>query len=498
MTNDVYKKIKRHNGERFAQTLRNYHSGLLQIDGLAEMVRHAGRDAEPLLPYLMSLLASNDDKPTAAPILDPFVLLDQAGYDAFHADTLEKQNSIASYFAPGELLCTFNDAARYQNYHIIHAVKKDVDKIRREDFNGKAERQDAYGTSVISIQIKKGGGFISIKNRYNHTVEHCDHTFDSNPDNIIDGLSAALKAHFQVDFEAPKSALPQGYVLMNGQLFKYNFESNNIYYGDQAWAKDGVMHTVDRAAGDALFDRLLFDNKTKTLRNIDPTSNDSFPDDFNRAYGGNKGLTVQDGNLTLNGIALIGAEDSAIITLALPALTMMGDHCLGYAPRLTEAHFLGLTTMGERCLQNAPGLIGFTAPALTTMGEYCFRHDSALRGIDLPALTTMGNGCFQQVTYLTQLAMPSLTTMGKGCFSYAAALAYANLSSLVTMGRECFQNVYALESLDLPALTEMGKGCFETAPTLKVFNAPLLTDWPISLRRSAPPRVLIGVNTPRL
>ena len=43
MTDNAYKKIKRQNGERFAQTLRNYHNGLLQVEGITEIVRHAGR-----------------------------------------------------------------------------------------------------------------------------------------------------------------------------------------------------------------------------------------------------------------------------------------------------------------------------------------------------------------------------------------------------------------------------------------------------------------------
>ena len=72
---------------------------------------------------------------------------------------------------------------------------KDVDKIKR----GKPpQRDDEYGTSVISIQVFKEGGFISIKNRYNHTVQNCDNTLNSNPDNIILGLSDAIKHHFHV------------------------------------------------------------------------------------------------------------------------------------------------------------------------------------------------------------------------------------------------------------------------------------------------------------
>ena len=91
----MYKKLKKQKGERFAQTIRNFHNGILEIPDLDVIVRYAGREAEPLLPYLMSLLATNDDKVDEAPApANPFDLLEQAGYDAFYADTLEKKNSI--------------------------------------------------------------------------------------------------------------------------------------------------------------------------------------------------------------------------------------------------------------------------------------------------------------------------------------------------------------------------------------------------------------------
>ena len=102
MSDKVYKKIKRQNGEQFARTLRDHHNGLLEIENIIDIVKHAGRDAEPLLPYLMSLLASNDDVAPEPELRNPFELLSEAGYNAFHADTLEKQNSIASHFRQGE------------------------------------------------------------------------------------------------------------------------------------------------------------------------------------------------------------------------------------------------------------------------------------------------------------------------------------------------------------------------------------------------------------
>jgi len=65
MSDKIYKKIKKQNGETFARTLRDHHNGLLEIEGIINIVKHAGRNAAPLLPYLMSLLASNDDSDSA-------------------------------------------------------------------------------------------------------------------------------------------------------------------------------------------------------------------------------------------------------------------------------------------------------------------------------------------------------------------------------------------------------------------------------------------------
>ncbi len=231
----VYEQIKKQNGEDFAQAIRSYDNGIFDVPNIVDIVKYAGQEAEPILLYLTSL--KNIKIKEVAEPQDPFVLLEQAGYDAYYADTLEKQNAIEKYFATredlerleidipsddGEKLCTFRDRHRFEDYYIINAVRKDVDLIKREDYAGIEKREDPYGTSVISIQIKKKGGFISIKNRYNHTVDSCDNTFDSNPDNIIEGLSVALKKYFNVDFSSQKVALPSRYTIMNNQIVYYN------------------------------------------------------------------------------------------------------------------------------------------------------------------------------------------------------------------------------------------------------------------------------------
>lgn len=224
MAKTMFDKIKKQNGERFAKAIRNYDNGIFDIPNLDEIVKYAGREAEPIMNFLISLKGIHIEEMGVHE--DPIVLLKRAGYNAYVADTLEKQNAIKKYFVPDEELCTFRDPNRYVKYFIINAVREDVDEIERSE---KPEREDRYGTSVISIQVLKSGGFISIKNRYNHTVQNPDNTFNSNPDNIIPGLSDALKHYFGVDFSSQKTQLPDGYMMIGKQICKTINEKMVLY-----------------------------------------------------------------------------------------------------------------------------------------------------------------------------------------------------------------------------------------------------------------------------
>lgn len=263
----MYEIIKKQNGERFAKAIRNYDNGIFDIPNIDKIVKYAGRDAEPIMQYLISLKDVKIEEQGVHQ--DPINLLNQAGYDAYIADTLEKQNAIKKYYAAGEELCTFRDPNRFKNYYIINAVRKDVDKIKRKDFRN-PQREDEYGTSVISIQVLKSGGFISIKNRYNHTVQNPDNTLNSCPDNIIMGLSDAIKHHFGVDFSSSKVVLPNNYALIKNQIIKYNTELENMYFGADFYVKDGQIIELDKGSQLMLGNGYVYDGKSKMI--LDYTS----------------------------------------------------------------------------------------------------------------------------------------------------------------------------------------------------------------------------------
>ncbi|MCR4917626.1 MAG: hypothetical protein K5912_01630, partial [Alphaproteobacteria bacterium] len=171
-TDQVFKELTKQNGKKFAKIIRGdtdavsrgaLRANLLNTPDLVSMLQYAGKDpndAIRLIPVIKEIHDRFFNPPEIKQqhIEDPIKLLNKAGYDAFYVKTLRQQNSIAKYFEPKEKLCTFNDPYRYKENYIIHAVKKNIQNIKRSSI---PQRDDEYGTSVISIQIRKKGGVIS-------------------------------------------------------------------------------------------------------------------------------------------------------------------------------------------------------------------------------------------------------------------------------------------------------------------------------------------------
>jgi len=508
----VFEQIKKQNGERFAKAIRGYDNGIFDIPGIVDIVKYAGHEAEPIMDYLESLKEIKIEE--TGVYQDPLTLLDAAGYDAYYVTNLEEQNRIQKYYADGEKLCTFHDPHRFENYHIINAVRKDVDQIRREDFRGREKREDEYGTSVLSIQILKEGGFISIKNRYNHTVNNPDNTFFSNPDLIIPGLANSLRHHFNTDFSSQKSQLPHNYTLVNDQIVHIHCEKDNIYFGSNFYVKDGVIHQLKDH--EIMLDSHIFDMRTKTLSypGAGPSDTKTEEDtEFKKAFlkeieghkvilkkdkdgqhlfirkEGEKDpakdveiLTVKDGAITaLNlpttteiGNAFL-CDNKALTSFTAPHLTSIGDNCIG-SNRIKSLNLPALKTIGDYSFEGTDGLESLELPALTRIGHDCF-SDIDAESLSLPALTEMGDFCFEFAPELKTLNLPALKKMEVGCLKNVGAKSIS-LPSLTTMGGGCLDGAKALEVISLPVLTDMGKGCLAFSTSLKSFYAPLLEEKP--------------------
>ena len=101
----IFDQIKKQNGESFAKAIRIYDNGIFDISDIVDIVKYAGREAEPLMQYLVSL--KNIKIEEAEKVKNPFELLFNAGYDAYYVTNLHEQNLILKYFEPVKCYARF-------------------------------------------------------------------------------------------------------------------------------------------------------------------------------------------------------------------------------------------------------------------------------------------------------------------------------------------------------------------------------------------------------
>ena len=471
---DMFKKIKKQNGERFAKAIRAYDNGIFDIENLDQIVKYAGREAEPIMDYLISLKGVEIAEHTVSKT--PLQLLDEAGYDAYYADTLEKQNAISHYYADGEKLCTFRDPHRFERYYIINAVRKDVDSIRREDFPN-PEREDKYGTSVLSIQVLKTGGFISIKNRYNHTVQNPDNTLNSNPDNIIEGLSMSIKQHFNVDFSAQKAYLPRGYTYINDKLIKYEREENNIYVGDSFYVKDGVVTELNKDYQEMIESAFILDKKNGTITDICGIDS-AFADVLQNEIAGKKISVSKDKESDTTKILVDGQE-----------------LCTLQSGKITHLNLLETTEIPDDFLSKfqLDSLQALNAPKLKRIGDNAFNSNLSFL-MEVPELEEIGNNTFSEYAHSNMhLCIPKIRKIGDNSIVHISKKGWT-FNHLEEVGNNSLHDICAnyfpklkkvgdnfcdmglgyTETLYVPELEEMGDNCFANAGEVEDLNFPKL------------------------
>ena len=484
MAKSVFEQIKKQNGERFAKAIRGYDNGIFDIPGIVDIVKYAGSEAEPIMDYLESLKEVHIEETGAYE--DPITLLDKAGYDAYYVTNLEEQNAIQKYYAKGEELCTFRDPHRFEKYHIVNAVRKDVDQIRREDFEGHEQREDKYGTSVLSIQILKEGGFISIKNRYNHTVDNPDNTLGSNPDRIILGLSNALRHHFGTDFSAQKATLPNGYTFINGQIIRYNYEQNNIYFGSNFYIKDGEVHHLKDH--EIMMDSYIFDMRTKTLsypdQENDSEADTAFKEAFLKEIEGHKVILKKDKDgqhlfIRKEGekdpakdVEILTVKDGAITALNLPTTTRIGDFFLMNNRELKSFSAPNLKKVGTHFLSSNDRLDTLDIPLLEEVKDDFLRTNRNLRSLNLPNLKTVGDNFLTLNYHLTEFSAPQLVHVGNAFLECNKDIKTLSLPELLEVGYGFLGNNEVLEKLEAPKLRAAHSDFLRENHGLRVLDLP--------------------------
>ena len=438
----------------------------------------------------------------------PFELMEEAGYTLYECKTEKDIQAFRHYYSrgdgsstpvyvegttpearKGEELCTF-EGNRLERCHVFFAVKKNVHEIERKNFTS-PKREDPYGTSVISIQFTRGNiNTISIKNRYNHTVNNPDATFGNNLENIIAGLTRSFEKQYGLNIEQETNE--DGYFLTSdlkyyrgndGRYYRYNIEMDGVYYcSDNIIIKDGKVITkyAEEKERYIFAEHALIDLKRKKVSFPFPSfirETDAFVNSIN-AVGKIKNIdVVKNGE---NKIITIKYEEDKEVKIEIDKNNAIVGYQNDHVKEIesffltfnTEMKYLSLKnceTIAQDFLDYNTKLSDVSLDKVRKIESMFLNQNQALTSLSLPSLEELGSYALGANTVLSEVNMPKVKIIGNYVFSSNQSLRRISFKELEVMGHAFLvsSDMDDLEEIDLPKLKRMGNHCFNHIKRIK-------------------------------
>ena len=514
--NNELKVIKKIYGEEMMHLCRELFSSLLEKEGL--LLKTLIHLLAPSHSFVKDIKENNfqsefrnwiynslTKKPDELLETDktPFELMKEAGYTLKQCFSESDIQSYKKYFAPGEELCTFS-GGRLNRCHVFFAVKDNVNEIKREEFT-KPERQDKYGTSVISIQFShEKPNYISIKNRYNHTVDNPDATFSNDLEKIIPGLTRSFEKEY--DFSITKPSYDDERFLTNrlqyikaknDRYFRYNAEQDAIYYCENNIViKDGKPMSIYKYLGKKndgsllLMEDFLIDFKNKTITCL-TSKNSSFIRSINcvgnikrfeiHKKGENRLITIKYDNdkeveIEINKAnAIVGYKNHHIKTIGkeflpnnreieyidTPNVRVIKEKFLERTRKLKSVSFPNVIKIGDGFLNFNKTVESVYLPQVEFIGNEFMNGNEKLEEIDLPKVAYIGDGFLSFNEKIKKVSFKELLEVGSSFFYHNEKINYLDLPSLRIVGDYFLANCSSLKKIYLPEAIYIGRGFYE-------------------------------------
>lgn len=415
----------------------------------------------------------------------PYQLLDEADYNLYECKTEEDIQKFKKYYYDDEKICTFNGGRLNSNY-VFFAVKKNVDKIIRENFKN-PEREDEYGTSVISIQFSRGRyNTLSIKNRYNDTVENPDATFSNNLDNIIPGLSESFAKYYNlsengsvVKFEIP------GYVKANnGKYYKYNYKLNGVYYcTDNIIIKEyNVIDEYIDKEKYILMDYFIVDLVNKTVKTFD-----NLDDSFVQRFKNIKKIDIlknSDGK-----VLKFISDDNQEIVIELNKYNQMIKYSDEYATTcdcnflvhdkyIKELSMPNVIYVDDNFMLNNEILEKINLIKLYAVGKHFLAYNMMIDNIDFPELKYIDT-CFMAVNNkIKSIYLPNVEHINHYFMNRNNSVMEIRMPKVKKISNYFMSSNKCINFVEMPNLLEVGLDflCFNQELTMLRLNSLIKTD----------------------
>ena len=505
--NDELKQIKKIYGEEMMHLCRELFPSILEREGLLLSIlqsnlapTHSFTDDikehnlyEEFKSWIYSFIDVEKDNQVITN-KTPFELMDEAGYILYECKSEEDIQSFRKYYSSGEELCTFR-GGRLNRCHVFFAVKKNVDDIKRENFIS-PKREDEYGTSVISIQFSRGKtNDLSIKNRYNHTVNNPDATFSNNLENIIPGLTKSFEKYYglninqQAKRESDFLTDELNYVKGNDKkYYRYNLEIYGIYYCENnIIVRYGEVITKyrDNSERYILIDQYILDIKEKKFY-LFKDSSDAFVQSIIDVGEVRKIDVIKNGKNRVIKIYydeektvqieidkhnnIIGYENNYVqkigtsflsanyqlSSISLPNVQKIGDVFLSYNKQLSSISLPNVQEIGDYFLFNNKQLSSISLPNVQKIGDYFLRYNEQLSSISLPNVQEIGGNFLSANYQLSSISLPNVQEIGDAFLFANKQLSSISLPNVQKIGGNYLNNNEQLSSISLPSVREIG------------------------------------------
>ena len=524
---DDLKQIKRHYGEKMMHLCRDLFPTILETEGLLYKVitskfypsRAVYEDIvnNGLEDTFKNIIYKSIDREIELieTTKTPQELLKEAGYTLYECHTESDIQSFRHYYkrkhpdvlpeyiegtepphCDGEELCTFN-GERLDRCYVFFAVKDNVDEIKREDFT-KPERQDAYGTSVLSIQFARGTlNPVSIKNRYNHSVVNPDATFSNNLENIQPGLTRAFEKAYNLHVTAKNSGADiPGYVLASdGRYYKYNYEIDGVYYCPDNIIVDNFEPIYYDKSRYLIVDYFIIDLQEKKVDTFAYLA-DSFVEDLldlqNIKIESNKDTNEK--TITIDDdIIIVVNSNNQIKSYKNNRITTAADYFMSYSKEIESIELNNVKKIDSQFLRNNTKLKKISLANCEEIGDYFLEKDIELEEIELPKVKNIGTYFIHDNTKLRRINIPNCIKIGKSFLSKNESIEQLNLPNVETIdeyfmvSNEIINKIYLprcrrighnflaaanITEIELPEVEEIGNGFLGWNNKLIVLNLP--------------------------
>ena len=486
--NSDLKILKKKYGENFSKLCRNLFPSILEEEGtLVSIITSLFKESHFLyddlikynMVYSFQKLVMNEYGKKTNSVIDtgksPYELFKEQGYTLKECHTNEEILSYKKYYAKGEELCTFNDN-RLKTNRVFFAVKDNALEIERKS---EPQREDEYGTSVLSLQFTIDTNYLSIKNRYNHTVNNPDATYQNNLENIAEGLTYSFEkclgikqSNAQGDFEIPN------YVrAADGKYYRYNFECNNIYYCPDNIIIDSFNEVSFPKEKYILFDVFLLDLVDKKLEKYDKSCYDG----AEKIFSNIKSIKIENNGDT-KGIYIICEDDirvyfqlnkyNQIISVVMDGVEIIPSFFLLRSLSIKSFSSKDTIKIGDYFLTKCENLEYIYLPKCEIIGNSFAYSSKLLKSINLPNVRKIGDEFLTCNEIIENIYMPNLQAVGNSFLYYNEKLKTLFLPNLERIGNYFMNENISLEKCDLPKLNKVGSSFLARNTCLKEFNAP--------------------------